>query len=517
MNTILRSLTAMTVLIAAMIGSACEPAPVSPPAQETTQQPTDPRPPADAIAPADSDEAVESAELVDLGPMRIDMDARTVTFPAEVCLREGMLELLVAYGELKNHESILRTTVAPSALHAGLLALGLMPGMPAEALSFPDGTNKIIAPRGQRLHLTVRWTDAEGNLQEADPSVWLHTVQPGTQVPNEWVFVGSQVMPSGAYWADESGDVISISNFGSSLIDVPFESTNQDANLIYSADTPLIPPLGTPVEVIISPVSNPVQESYATQYIYVDALGQVDVDGRQMSLEELGQWAYRFVGQHLRARIVIMIHPRTQANTVQQVYETLRGNAVLDIREVRMYLDGPWLPLTPAQAETALADLADRFDHPLDYIEDPAKVAADTLAAIAVRRAELQRELELLEVYEADLSAAIEAADASADVVAYHALCRRDTFVFHGVELRTVVEFLTSTYGVTITVDWVELEAVGVGPESATTLRLMDVPLSAALQAVLDDVSPDGVFLSYVVQDGVIHISTLSALQTMGR
>lgn len=345
--------------------------------------------------------------MLDLGPMSLDLEAKTLTFPAEVILRDGMLELLVTYDRFKNHESILRTSVRPSEIHAGLLALGLMPGMPAEAMMFPDRTTKIIPPRGQRLKLTVRWTDADGNAQEADPSVWLRTSAAGATVPDEWVFVGSQIMSTGTYWADDSGDLISISNFGSSVMDVPFESSDQDASLIYGADTALIPPLGTRVQVTISAVSNPAQESYATQYVYVTPTGQTEVDGKLMTLDELGDWAYAFVGKHLHARVVMMIEPYALSDTVGQVYDTLRGNAVLDVREVRLMQFGPSLPLTEAQTDLLIAKLTDRLENPADYIEDPVEIVDGTLAAIEARRAELKRQLELLDQYENDIQRAL--------------------------------------------------------------------------------------------------------------
>jgi hypothetical protein len=401
MNNYLRALVVIGVLAAGLGSWACGQQGEDPASAPTT-------PPVDVLvddepeAPFSGDPA-EATPMLDLGPMSLDLEAKTLTFPAEVILREGMLELLVAYDCYKNHESILRTSVRPSVIHAGLLALGLMPGMPAEAMIFPDRTMKAIPPRGQRLKMTIRWTDEEGNAQETDPSVWFKSAGEGAQLPTEWVFVGSQIVPTGEYWANASGDLISVSNFGSSVMDVPFESSNLNANLIFSADTALIPPLGTRVEVTISPVSNPAQEAYATQYVYVASTGLTEVDGQWMTLDELGDWAYAFVGKHLHARVVMMIDPYTLSDTAGQVYDTLRSNAILDVREVRMFHMGPSLPLTDAQAQAALAKLADRFEYPDDYIEDPVDVAQEILTEIDERQAELERQITLLEAYRANV------------------------------------------------------------------------------------------------------------------
>src|SRR5690606_33238231 len=73
-----------------------------------------------------------------------------------------------------------------------------------------------------------------------------------------WVFAGS------GFWLDEetgkqhyqaeSGDVICVSNFSSAMLDVPAESTNANAGLFFEAFTERIPPLGTPVRLVLTPV-----------------------------------------------------------------------------------------------------------------------------------------------------------------------------------------------------------------------------------------------------------------------
>ena len=72
-----------------------------------------------------------------------------------------------------------------------------------------------------------------------------------------WVFAGS------GFWVDErtgkrhyraeGGDFICVSNFPSAMLDLPIESTQTNSGLMFEAFTENIPPIGTPVTVILEP------------------------------------------------------------------------------------------------------------------------------------------------------------------------------------------------------------------------------------------------------------------------
>ena len=65
------------------------------------------------------------------------------------------------------------------------------------------------------------------------------------------------------FWTDErtgerhyqaqSGDFICVSNFPSAMLDLPIPSTDKDGSLLFEAFTERIPPLGTPVTLILTP------------------------------------------------------------------------------------------------------------------------------------------------------------------------------------------------------------------------------------------------------------------------
>jgi hypothetical protein len=74
-----------------------------------------------------------------------------------------------------------------------------------------------------------------------------------------WIFGGS------GFWKDEStgkeyyqaegGDFICVANFPSAMLDLPIESSESNADLLFQAFTERIPPRGTAVTLILKPKS----------------------------------------------------------------------------------------------------------------------------------------------------------------------------------------------------------------------------------------------------------------------
>jgi len=73
----------------------------------------------------------------------------------------------------------------------------------------------------------------------------------------KWVFAGS------GFWVDErtgekhyraaGGDIICVSNFATAILDLPVESSQSNHALMFKANEPAIPPLGTPVTLVLTP------------------------------------------------------------------------------------------------------------------------------------------------------------------------------------------------------------------------------------------------------------------------
>jgi len=182
-------------------------------------------------------------------PVWIDAKRKQVVMEGEVCLREGMLEMFACPRRTKEHESVLSVPVRPLTVHAGLLAVGALPGNPAR------WNPKFEPARGALIEVTIFWTDEEGNQQHARAQEWIRQIKTGNAMDQSWVFGGSVVQ--GTYLAD-FGEFICVSNFPSAMLDVPVESSDKAGDLQFEAFTERIPPLGTKVLLVLTPRPNKV-------------------------------------------------------------------------------------------------------------------------------------------------------------------------------------------------------------------------------------------------------------------
>ncbi|QDS99035.1 YdjY domain-containing protein [Adhaeretor mobilis] len=204
----------------------------------------------------------------------IDKAKQQLIVDGYVTLQEGYLEMFACPVGTKEHESVVAVESRAFIIHTGLLALGAKPGntaifMPqlrpvlAYDFFFSDlvtrfTTPDFFPPTGTEIEVSVQWRDQQGQWQHARAQDWVldgTTEKPMTQ---PWVFAGS------GFWLDErtgkehylaeSGDLICVSNFSTAMLDIPIESSNTNDGLIFQANKALIPPIGTPVQVVLRPL-----------------------------------------------------------------------------------------------------------------------------------------------------------------------------------------------------------------------------------------------------------------------
>jgi len=181
-------------------------------------------------------------------PKRLIIEARVV-------LREGPLEHLLCLRGTKEHEAIVATAAAPKQIHAGLLLTGAEVGHPVRFRP------KFEPPSGSPIAITVQWNQ-DGELVEADARSWIKDDKAGKELKLDWVFAGSTIyedpITKKKVYAAEEGDLITVANFGSSILDLPVASSADNSNLFHIANTEKIPPVGTEVRLILAPrPSNP--------------------------------------------------------------------------------------------------------------------------------------------------------------------------------------------------------------------------------------------------------------------
>ena len=111
----------------------------------------------------------DSGDLV----LVVDGDDRSLWLRGRVVLRDNLLEMFVCRSRTKEHESIVATDVPATAVHAGLLAVGLTPGKPVRfepTYQPPSGDEVEIVvfwPEGSDAMATVRSTRSQDWIRHA--------------------------------------------------------------------------------------------------------------------------------------------------------------------------------------------------------------------------------------------------------------------------------------------------------------------------------------------------------------
>ena len=181
-----------------------------------------------------------------------DPTAKRLVIRARVVLREGQLEHLLCLKGTKEHEAILATDAAPRQIHAGLLLTGAEPGHPVRFLP------RFDPPAGTPIEIQLLWK-AGGKTNKSSAQLWVKDEKTSKPLALAWVFAGSDLFMDPAtkktIYAADDGDLITVANFGSSILDLPIASSASDAERIFSANTTQVPPLGTEVFMILGPKS----------------------------------------------------------------------------------------------------------------------------------------------------------------------------------------------------------------------------------------------------------------------
>jgi hypothetical protein len=185
--------------------------------------------------------------------LEIQGDKRRVGINAVVCNRDCTLEHLLCRRHTKEHEAILTADIDAAKVHLALLLAGAEPGRPAVFGSpFRPATGTVIKIF---LHYAHR-----GEPRIVPAQSWVRYIKDGKPLRSDWVFAGSFLVhnalnPLGRpVYAANDGDVFCVANFDAALLDLPFYSSASSAEMLFETFTERIPPLETPVVVMLEPV-----------------------------------------------------------------------------------------------------------------------------------------------------------------------------------------------------------------------------------------------------------------------
>lgn len=250
------------------------------------------------------------------GTVLLDKAGGKLILKTEVVLRDGLLEMFLCKAHTKEHESILSIDADAWVIHGGLIALGAETGTPVRyepKFQAPTGTKIDVFVRWRDAegkerrvngktwvrHTIHRYYEApvdplpagievpRGELRY-DPNrkqlIWFgpmtqeqrdellrlsqqtdyrqavegfYSRSQSKELEADWVFAGSgfYTMEDGTrYYQAEGGDVICVANFADAMIDLAAESTSSGEGLLFEPYTERVPPLGTKVEVELTPV-----------------------------------------------------------------------------------------------------------------------------------------------------------------------------------------------------------------------------------------------------------------------
>lgn len=180
----------------------------------------------------------------------VDKERKEVVVGAKVVLDDGPIEVFACLENTKEHEAVIAARSTARLVHAALLAVGLEPGRP---VSFDPAYR---AAQGPVVRVRLRWRDANGKEQEARAQDWIRNAETGKPLDADWVFAGSVFWkdPQGGaeYYQADGGDLICVSNFPTATLDLPFESSQSNAALLFEAFKGRVPPKGTTVDIILS-------------------------------------------------------------------------------------------------------------------------------------------------------------------------------------------------------------------------------------------------------------------------
>jgi hypothetical protein len=217
------------------------------------QQPPAKAPPA---APAGQEKAAD-VKRVPMGKnvlLELQGDQRRVVIQAEVCFREGPLELFLCRKNTKEHEAIVTADIDARQVHMALLAAGAKEGSPVRF------EPKYQAATGSVIKISVEY-EKDGKTVRVPAQSWVRDAKTRKELEHPWVFGGSMLFdnpddPNTKAYAANGGDVICVANFPDAMLDLPVQSPKEwEAGRLFEAFTERIPPLQAKVTVILEPTA----------------------------------------------------------------------------------------------------------------------------------------------------------------------------------------------------------------------------------------------------------------------
>lgn len=193
-----------------------------------------------------------STNVFRIGAVKLDKQAKTVSFPAEVEMRDGLVEYALVTVTGKSYESVLVTKVKPLDVHLAMLLLGEKgggdtPNRPPEQI---NAAYLKTAPglTGGNIEVSVTWKEGGTERHAALEDFIFNRKQQAPMAAGAWLYNGS-VLYNGNLLAQTDGSIIAIVTDPAALINNP--RPGHDDDTIWAVKADKLPAVGTAVEVTI--------------------------------------------------------------------------------------------------------------------------------------------------------------------------------------------------------------------------------------------------------------------------
>lgn len=168
---------------------------------------------------------------------------------------KGAVEFLMCGPSGKEYESILVVAATAKEIHNAMTKLDVKPGNPVD---LDIDTDELLPAKGPTVIISVEWEEDE-RTKKVRAEDLLHNVKTNKPMKHvTWIYTGSRMMldleieDEDVYipHAFNTNDIVSLSVSDPSTLFVNPLSESSEENL-YKKNDKLLPPLGTPVKIII--------------------------------------------------------------------------------------------------------------------------------------------------------------------------------------------------------------------------------------------------------------------------
>ena len=235
--------------------------------------------------PDDDAEVVKNQARKNALPfIKIDREAGEIRVEGFISPRMETLELFACGNGIREHEAVISVKARPRDINVALILLGREPGHPA--LWTKDG--QFLPPYGPVFRVFVEYM-VDGKPKRLEAHEMLKDGFTGKPArPQKWVFAGG-AMRKGHFIPDYEGTVVCLSNFEAPILDVPYESSAKNSELMFAANDAAIPEAGTPATLVLKATGEKVEGKKLAWSLVIQKDGSMSLDGKASSLEDLDE------------------------------------------------------------------------------------------------------------------------------------------------------------------------------------------------------------------------------------